>query len=140
MTIAIIGAGIAGAAAARHLGQHGLEAILFDKGRGPGGRLATRRRDGMAFDHGAPYVTASGGTFSRFLQETVQNGNAAVWGDRGMESRLVGLPGMSGIVHSALVGSEVRTRFEVTALERGADGWTLVSGEGERSRGTRRSS
>ena len=135
MTIAIIGAGIAGAAAARHLVQHGLDAVLFDKGRGAGGRLATRRSEGRAFDHGAPFVTASGGTFARFLHECIQNGTATTWGDRGVEARTVGLPGMSGLVHAALVGSEVRTGFEVAALERRADGWTLTSTAGTRAEG-----
>jgi renalase len=34
--------------------------IVFDKGRGIGGRLATRRApDGRQFDHGAQYITAT---------------------------------------------------------------------------------
>ena len=135
MTIAIIGAGIAGAAAARHLGQYGLETAVFDKGRGVGGRLATRRDAGRAYDHGAPFVSASGGHFARFLHECVQNGTAAVWGDRGVEARMIGLPGMSAIARSALSGAEVRPAFEVAALERDAAGWTLVAKDGDRAAG-----
>ena len=44
---------------------------------------------------GAPFVTASGGTFSRFLHASVQNGHAALWGDAGVEARTVGMPGMN---------------------------------------------
>lgn len=40
--IGIIGAGIAGAAAADCFKQHNIETVIFDKGRGPGGRCATR--------------------------------------------------------------------------------------------------
>src|SRR3546814_6562189 len=57
MRVAIIGAGISGLACARRLRDAGLEATLFDKSRGIGGRLATRRANPgnpeVAFDHGA---------------------------------------------------------------------------------------
>ena len=65
--IAVIGAGIAGAACSRALTRAGHSVHVFDKSRGPGGRLATRRaewvdRQGQActtrFDHGAIGITA----------------------------------------------------------------------------------
>ena len=56
--IVIIGAGIAGLACARRLAEAGLAPVLLDKGRGIGGRVATRRMGDMQFDHGAQYVTA----------------------------------------------------------------------------------
>lgn len=43
MTVAIIGAGMAGLSCARALVQAGVAVELFDKGRGPGGRMSTRR-------------------------------------------------------------------------------------------------
>jgi predicted NAD/FAD-dependent oxidoreductase len=55
MRVAIIGAGLAGLAAAQQLITLNpqLEVTLFEKSRGPGGRVATRRRDDFTFDHGA---------------------------------------------------------------------------------------
>lgn len=54
MNLAIIGAGLAGLAAARALAPRSDIAVtIFEKSRGPGGRAATRRRDGFTFDHGA---------------------------------------------------------------------------------------
>lgn len=135
MTIAIIGAGMAGAAAARHLVHHGRDVLLFDKARGPAGRLATRRHDGAGFDHGAPFVTASGGAFARFLHECVQNGTAAVWGEAGVELRIVGLPGMSALARAALHGCDVRVGFTATTITREADRWSVASAEGERAGG-----
>ena len=59
----VVGAGVTGLVAARTLADHGLEVTVVDKGRGVGGRLATRRLgDGSSFDHGATLfepVTAS---------------------------------------------------------------------------------
>ena len=54
-SISIIGCGISGIFAALHLKKRGLKNIrLFDKSRGVGGRLATRRSNDGKFDHGAP--------------------------------------------------------------------------------------
>ena len=49
----IIGAGISGLMAARTLSERGVRVRVLDKGRGVGGRIATRRVDGHRFDHGA---------------------------------------------------------------------------------------
>ena len=56
-SISIIGCGISGIFAALHLKKAGLKNIrLFDKSRGVGGRLATRRSSEGKFDHGAQYL------------------------------------------------------------------------------------
>lgn len=57
--IVIVGAGMAGLACARSLATAGLNPRLFDKGRAPGGRVATRRVDTATFDHGCPGVEAN---------------------------------------------------------------------------------
>lgn len=60
-SIAIVGAGLSGLAAARRLTQAGLDCTVFDKSRGVGGRMATRRAEyqgaTLRFDHGASYLT-----------------------------------------------------------------------------------
>lgn len=53
LDIAVVGAGVAGSAAARQLRLAGHRVHLYDKGRGPGGRLSTRRKGGGLFDYGA---------------------------------------------------------------------------------------
>jgi photolyase PhrII len=53
-TVAIVGLGPAGALLARTLVDHGVPVVAIDKGRGPGGRLSTRRGDHGPIDHGAP--------------------------------------------------------------------------------------
>ena len=54
----IIGAGMAGMAAARTLVNANLPVLVLDKGRGISGRMATRRWGDATFDHGAQYFSA----------------------------------------------------------------------------------
>ena len=56
--ISIIGTGLSAIFSAIHLRKNtDLEINLFDKARGLGGRLATRRAEGGKFDHGAQYFS-----------------------------------------------------------------------------------
>lgn len=45
MRIGAIGAGMAGLSCAQALRRQGHAVVLFDKGRGPGGRMSSRRID-----------------------------------------------------------------------------------------------
>lgn len=54
--VGIVGAGVAGLAAARTLHEAGVDVVLMDKGSRPGGRLATRQYHDRQFDHGAQYL------------------------------------------------------------------------------------
>ena len=60
--------GVAGAACAVGLQRGGLQVTLFDKSRGVGGRMATRRSAFGGFDHGAQYFTVRDPRFSLALQ------------------------------------------------------------------------
>ena len=52
----IIGSGLAGLSAANKLAKNGSNIIVIDKGRGVGGRLASRRIGEAVFDHGAQFI------------------------------------------------------------------------------------
>ena len=77
--VAVIGAGMSGFACASRLMAAGTDVEIFDKGRNPGGRLATRIQDGFAFNHGAPGFTAEGQAFKTFVNEIKAAG--AIAGD-----------------------------------------------------------
>ena len=83
MRIAIVGAGLAGLSCGTRLDQAGHGVALFDKGRGPGGRLSTRRMatpSGDArFDHGAQYFTARDPDFRWQVADWEGAGLAAPW-------------------------------------------------------------
>jgi hypothetical protein len=69
-TVAIVGAGVAGLAAGRSLADAGWDVVLFEKSRGVGGRLATRREGEVRFDHGAQYVKAPDGPLRTLVEAT----------------------------------------------------------------------
>jgi predicted NAD/FAD-dependent oxidoreductase len=124
--IAIIGAGIAGLACARRLAAGGVDAVVFDKGRGIGGRLATRRAGALQFDHGAQYVTARAAGFAAVLDALERSGAAARWLDGGSTPRFVGLPGMSGLARALAEGIEVQGAAQVSGIAPdGAGRWRV---------------
>jgi renalase len=124
--VAVIGAGMAGLAAARRLRAAGIAGTLFDKSRGPGGRMATRRVDGLQFDHGAQYVTARGPGFRDLVAGWTAAGQAAEWFD----GAFVGTPGMSAPMRTMLDGVTVVAGCPVSAVEPGPGGWTVRTADG----------
>jgi renalase len=126
----ILGSGMAGLACGRHLAKAGQNPVILDKGRGVGGRMATRRiRIGgqdLSFDHGAQYFTARDPDFSA-LVETMATA-IAPWDDDGPEPRFVGLPGMSGLPKALASALHVRQGVEVTGLHRDGPLWMLDTG------------
>lgn len=65
--IAIIGAGMAGITAARTLLQAGHQVTVFEKSKGTGGRMSTRRTEFGSFDHGTQYFTVRDARFRAMM-------------------------------------------------------------------------
>ncbi|MEM8630267.1 MAG: NAD(P)-binding protein [Pseudomonadota bacterium] len=124
LPIVIVGAGLAGLTCAAALRQAGHAPVVLEKSRGLGGRLATRRRQEGAYDHGAVAVSAETAAFSEFLNGAQAAGHAAAWADHGV----VGLPGMSGLVAPLAVGVEVRRDCQVQSVSRYRALWRLDAG------------
>jgi renalase len=146
--VAVIGAGLAGAACARVLAAAGHRPVLFDKGRGAGGRLATRRSEtplgALRIDHGAQYLTARSPSFAALLGTASARGQAALWNGRVVsidhegtvldlrgEERWVGVPGMSAIVKAALEGLDARFAMRALHLSGAPGAWTVHFDSGD---------
>lgn len=78
--VAIVGAGVAGTFCARTLADYGCDVTLFDKSRGVGGRMATRRlADGQVVDHGPALMQWNGDQFGRWFRSWEADGIVKKW-------------------------------------------------------------
>ena len=142
MRVAVIGAGLSGLVAARSL-QPDHDVTVFEKSRGPGGRMATRYEDGFEFDHGTQFFTARSPDFREFLEPLLQRGVVRSWNarfaelDRGkITSRrdwdaanphFVGVPGMNAVGKFLGAGLAVHRNTRITRLQPCRGGWQLRS-------------
>lgn len=134
MRVGIVGAGMAGLACAEGLTRRGHDVVLFDKGRGPGGRMSTRRMEtaqGLAsFDHGAQYFTIRENDFQSQVSAWITEGVVAPWPAAGSGAH-VGVPAMNAPVRALADRHSVQWSTLVTSAERSSDGWRLsVAGGG----------
>jgi renalase len=143
--IAVIGAGIAGLTCARLLADHRNVVTVFDKGRAPGGRISTRRENGIAFDHGTQYFTALHPRFRRVVQSWRAAGLVSRWAGSVVAidsesvpiecppaERWVPMPSTSALARTLADGLTVVVGRRLTEAERRRDGWRLVFATGER--------
>ncbi len=141
--VAVVGAGIAGSACSQVLLRAGHRVQVFDKSRGPGGRMATRTLrwvDGAGsarcsqVNHGVPGFVASSTDFRRFVREAGQAGQLLPWNprvdpagwaldDKGL--RYVPVPDMPQLCRHLLDGVETHWQQAVQAMQHSTAGWQL---------------
>jgi len=139
-SVAVIGAGVAGLACASTLQAGGLEVHVFEKSRGVGGRMSTRRSDGWQCDHGAQYFTATDPAFAAEVQRWICQGAAAPWPMRlasigpqremtmiDSSDRYVGTPRMTSPASLMAASLNIRLQTTVSAIERREGLWHLNS-------------
>ena len=128
MRIGIVGAGMAGLSCATLLAEQGHVPVLFDKGRGPGGRMSTRRLETalgpVSFDHGAQYLTARDPAFVAQVERWAAAGHVARWPAAG-DDAWVGVPAMSTPVRALSGDLDVRWHARVDEIGREGDGWAF---------------
>lgn len=140
--LALVGAGIAGLSCATVLQQAGLEVSVFDKGRGPGGRMSTRRGDSWQCDHGAQYFTARHAEFRAEVARWQQAGVADLWEPRlwmfdgdspeyreSTVERFVGTPAMTAPARYLASTLSVQAPANIQQIRRQAHGWQVCSAE-----------
>ncbi|MGK0619276.1 NAD(P)/FAD-dependent oxidoreductase [Meiothermus cerbereus] len=152
--VLVVGAGLAGLAAARDLARAGHTVHILEKSRGVAGRAATRRLelDGrvVPVDHGAQYFTAKNAPLQLLLPDLVQHGLVREWAQgfpvlkaSGIKARRPGHPryicpdGMSTLGKVFLQGWEAHDRplpleieALVTGVQKAAEGWTVTLEDG----------
>ncbi len=129
MKIVILGAGIAGLACADALRAAGQTVTLFDKGRAPGGRMATRRiatdAGEASFDHGAQYFTVRDPGFGEQIRRWQDAGLAAPWPAAGADA-WVGTPSMAAPVRAMAKAHDVRFPVQIDTIGRDGLLWQVA--------------
>jgi predicted NAD/FAD-dependent oxidoreductase len=136
--IALIGAGIAGLSCATALAQSGAAVTLYEKSRGPGGRMSTRRGEDWQCDHGAQYFTARDPAFRAEVSRWEHAGAAAPWTPRlqvlggavtrhpdPSVQRFVGTPTMAAPTRLLANGLHVVAQTTIAGLQRDGRDWRL---------------
>jgi renalase len=132
--VLVVGAGISGLVAAAELRRAGLRVLVLDKGRGFGGRLASRRIGDAAFDHGAQFLTAEGPRFAALLETLIRDGTLVPWkvsaSGTSQPLRWRGEPSMSAVAKRLALGLDVRLETSVSGLRRAGERWCVETATG----------
>ena len=138
--IAVVGSGLCGLTAAIQLNSLGHDVTVFEKSRGPGGRLAAKRVAGGSVDMGAQYFTSRNPHFLPFLRSFAGPESFGPWEGRlgfqteagqwesfPRETRYVGVPRMTAITRALSEHASVVTETRVARLTRNGQSWSLFS-------------
>ncbi|KAF3321637.1 NAD(P)-binding Rossmann-like domain-containing protein [Carex littledalei] len=155
--IAVIGSGISGAVCASILASKGISVTIFESGRGPGGRMSSRRErmeDGteLCFDHGVPYFTTSHDEVVKIVRSWESRDIVAEWDARfgvfdkrtnklvddekvDKTTKYVGVPAMNSICKALCQEDGVEAKFGVTVGKmnwiQDRSSWSLIGLDGK---------
>lgn len=137
--IAIIGAGITGLSLAKNLKENNFEVEVFDKGRGVGGRMSSRRTEWGYLDHGAQYLTIRNEQFHDFLKPYIEQEvikpwyqTFAIWNNNQFTIekpdalRYVSLPAMNNLCKELASNLSVKVNTKIVKLSKRSHQWKLT--------------
>jgi renalase len=137
LDFAIIGAGIAGLTAASKISDEGHKVAVFEKARGTGGRLSSKRITGgdgefMAFDLGCASITGVSDAFSDQLEDWHSKGVVEPWClDHQNLTHYVAVPRNSALTRYLSKELECHFSTRVSSIHRVHDIWYLFTNEDE---------
>ena len=81
----VLGSGIAGSTIANLLSKK-YSVHVFDKARGPGGRLSNKRfKNNLSFDHGVQYISPKSKPFIKYIHKLYKNKILKSWNDNHLD-------------------------------------------------------
>jgi renalase len=132
--VVVVGAGLSGLVAAHELQAAGVQVAVLDKGRSPGGRLATRRIGAATLDHGAQFFTVRTSAFQHRVDDWIERGLVSVWshgfGSTEAHPRLVAPAGMSSLAKDLAVGLDVSCSTRAVAVRPSGSQWQVAIDDG----------
>jgi predicted NAD/FAD-dependent oxidoreductase len=143
--VAVIGAGVAGLAAANAASQRGFNVLVLDKSRGVGGRAATRRIHEQPVDHGAQFFTCRSEEFANKVREWIDAGlcrewipSPWLWRESGVSRsnpashpRFCCPEGMTALSKHESKNLELLRETQIVSGRPSAEGWELLTKGGE---------
>lgn len=145
MRVGIVGAGVAGLAAARRLQEEGHQTVVFEASDHPGGRAATKEIGPYIFDHGATSVAPRGMSIEKVILDIldtselveivrpihVHEGRRTYPGsaEKNALPRFTYRSGMRRLGVLLSEGLDVRFNARVDQVERPGDGGYVLNGE-----------
>jgi predicted NAD/FAD-dependent oxidoreductase len=135
--VIVVGGGIAGLLAARTLQDAGCAVVVLDKGRGVGGRMATRRLDAAVCDHGVQFMTARDPTFQTLVRRWLAAGVLTQWclgfsEESDGHPRYRGTPNMTAVPKLLASSLNVRLQQRVSKIVLEDDRWCVKTESGEK--------
>lgn len=139
--IAVIGAGIAGLSAARKLQELGIDSMVFEAGRWPGGRVCTLKHHGRQFDYGAQYLTPHSRRSAVLFSNWRKAGWIQPWPVLAYElperkkidtkSWHVAVPSQAALAERLAEGLNCRCKSTISAITGRPGGYVLETSSGE---------
>lgn len=120
-TVAVVGAGVAGLSCAKALQAAGWRPTVFEKSRGPSGRVTTKRSDLGTFDQGPMCFSAQSDAFRTAVDLWAHRGVVQPWSVASTaiaQDAWVATPGMSALGKHLAQGLTVQTGERVTQVLR----------------------
>lgn len=144
MRIAVIGAGLSGLSFA-HASRPFADIQLFEKSRGVGGRLATRRAADHEFDHGAQFFTCRAKSLESLLKDGDFQSAVSEWQPKlvtlapdsetfkrtWFEPHYVGVPSMTEFPKRLASELAISYSTQVQEISRCGQGWRLKDKSGD---------
>lgn len=141
--IAIIGAGISGSTIAKKLSKFN-DITIFDKSRGVGGRMATRRTDIYNFDHGTQFFNINTSEFQSFCSVALDNSVIKEWQGKfakidnnvvsivnDQNSYFVPVPRMNSFCKYIIKDLNVLLEKNIIKIVLISNKWSLITDKGE---------
>ena len=147
-SIAIIGAGCSGLAAAHELRDAGYAVTIFEQSQNVGGRAATREQQGFIYDYGAQYIKRGspksiGMITERFKLDDLIDITKPVWifdrdghiqeGDpiQNAEPKWNYRSGLYALSKRMTQDLDIRLETHISSMQQSVTGWKLFDQQGE---------
>ena len=129
-SVSIIGCGISGIFAALQLKKSGIENIqLYDKSRGLGGRLATRRSNDGKFDHGIQFIKLDTVADLPEIKSLIRNN---ILKETKISNLFVGNDGMTSIAKFLAKNLNISKEFKLMHIDSDLDSMVMNFENGQK--------